>query len=344
MFKYLSVITNTVIFELVADQLEKELGFNSSNRGDYVRILVGQRAIIIDLVLEDKDTIYYVDVQRRLKSQGVAEFYTAAELIKGLPQTNKKEVFIIATQDIDPISQKMAHSLGIKVVKVIMKELDKERDYSVETNTIKLTTAKAWKVIFSLLEHQPTSINNIRKISGVSYGQAHRIVSYLRSRGLLNQNGDYVAISEFRPILNAVFWERPLGALSIERHSISTDLVGGVANELSDSLTRNGVKHAFTTFTAYQKYFGGISNSVIHDMYIDASNDNYHALISDLTSKESKISNLTIYRTDRDVFANTEVVDGIELVSKEQLLLDLSGGNKISIQLATDMVKQIGKV
>ena len=51
-----------------------------------------------------------------------------------------------------------------------------------------------------------------------------------------------------------------------------------------------------------------------------------------------------VYQPDRDLFAKTKDVSGTQLVDAEQLLLDLCGGDKIALQLAAEMVKNIDKI
>lgn len=327
----------------IEKELEEALNLEAPEIRREVRFQGDNRSAIIDLVLEDPNTVCYVEIKRRLTPDIVARFYVAKELIMQSPPS-KENIFIIGAQIIDPIFKKMANQLGIRVERITVSVSDIRTLASNEPSKIKVTAKKAWKTIVSLLEYQPSSIYNLMKKSGVSYGQAHKIVSYLRSRDLLTQKGNFVSISDFRPILNAVFWERPLKSLIVEHYNINIESFEDMPREISNMLDSNNILHAFTGFTAYEKYFGSIRRGAPYELYADVNNPLFHQIIRETSSIIDQPPNLIIYQPDRDVFSDAESVDKIPLVSKGQLLLDLSGGDKIAIQLATEMVKRIGKI
>ncbi len=344
-FKYLSLFTNRLESEPIEHELERILNLQSPRIDKNARIQTKDIVVEIDYVLEDRNTICYVEVKKRVNPEAVARFYAAKENILSTPNlSDKKEVFLIVGQELDPVSLKMAERLGIRVEKVSAHLLPHPRHNLNEPFRIKITADKAWKSVMTLFTNQPTSIYNVMKKSGVSYGEAHRVVSYLINRGLTKKSGNFVSIVNFRPILNAVFWERPFSSLLHGSYHIDSELVEDLAHELSALFHESKVKHAFTGFIAYEKYYGGIRSEGALDLYVDFSNSAVIDLIEQFSTKDSNKPNLAIYKPDRDVFSDSKTIDGIQLVSRGQLLLDLSGGDSIAIQYATEMVKSFGKV
>ncbi len=309
-----------------------------------VRIHGEGGAFIVDLVMEDYASIFFIEIKRKLRPETIAKFFVAKEWITKSLKSHKERVFLVAAQDIDQTSLKMAELLGIKVERITISGSDLKMRNQTESVKIKITASKAWKVVIALLKYQPTSIYNIMKKSGVSYGESHRVVSYLRNRDLLTQKGNFVSVSDLRTILNAVFWERPLKSLMVEHYNIKYDTFDDIPRVISELLGRNGIKHAFTNIAAYERYFGGIRNESSYDLYTDTSNPIFQELISEITSTSESGVHLFIYKPDRDVFADSKKVESTQLVGTGQLLLDLCGGDKIALQLATELVKHIDKI
>ena len=344
-FKYLSVITDIVADDPIVQKLIQGLNLHSPLIQKEVRFQVDKRSVILDYVLEENDKIYVIDVKKRVSTVAVAQFYVAMELMSSDVAVQEKEhIFVIAGQDVDPIAWKLADRLGMRVQKLIAPLSNLEKyDFS-EPPSIKLTSEKAWRPIVTLLRFQPTSIYDVKKRSAVSYGQAHRVVSYLKSRDLILQKGNYVSISNFKPILNAVFWERPLSSLVAKQIYVDVEKTDNIPIEISDKLHEYKIKHAFTGLLAYEKFFGGIRSATPIELYADVSNPSFQELIDELAQTSYRAPNLFICKPDRDVFSDGKTIDGLRLVSAEQLLLDLSGGDNIAIQYATEVVKHLGKV
>lgn len=339
------MFTNILGPEPIELELERILNMQSPRIEKEARFQSGEKTVIIDYVLEDQNTLCYVEVKRRVTPEAVARFYATEELIRSVSsQSGKNEKFLIVGREVDPVSFRIAERLDIKIERVYMDSSTFPSPKSNEPFRIKITADKAWKSVTTLLKHQPTSIYNVKKQSGVSYGEAHRVVSYLKSRGLINKSGNYVSIANFRPILNAVFWERSFFALAQGSYYVNSQLAGDLVREVSTLLKESKIKHVFTGFIAYEKYFGGIRTQAPLDLYIDFSNPGVDDLIEQFSTIDNKKPNLVIYKPDRDVFSDSNTVGGIQLVCREQLLLDLSGGDSISIQYATEMVKFLGKV
>jgi hypothetical protein len=331
-------------FESLVEELQEKLEMKSPKIEKDVRIQGGGRAFIVDLVMEDYESIFFIEFQRKLTPVTIAKFFEAKEWITKSGDSHKERIFLVAAQDIDQTSQRMADLLGIKVEKIAISRFDLGVESRPEQIKLKITANKAWKVVFALLRYQPTSIYNIMKKSGVSYGESHRVISYFRNRNLLSQKGNFVSVSDLRPVLNAVFWERPLESLMVEHYNIKVDAFEDIPGAISDQLKGNGIKHAFTSIAAYERYFGGIRNESSYDLYVDTSNPNFQELIREVTSTSESGIHLFVYQPDRDLFAKTKDVSGTQLVDAEQLLLDLCGGDKIALQLAAEMVKNIDKI
>ncbi len=330
--------------EFLLQELQDRLGMKSPKVEREFRIQGEGRAFIVDLMMEDQRSIFFIEVKRRLTPEAIARFFEAKEWITKSLNSLKEKIFLVAAQYVDPTSQRMANLLGIRVDKISISRSDLGIGSHSESLKIKITANKAWEVVISLLKYQPTSIYNVMKKSGVSYGESHRVISYLRNRDLLTQKGNFVSVTDIRPILNAAFWERPLKSLMLKEYNIRYDTFEDIPWAISDLLERNGIKHAFTGIAAYERYFGGVRNESSYDIYVDKSNPFFNDLITEFTSSDEKNAKLSVYKTDRDVFSGSTKIGDVILVSKEQLLLDLAGGDKITLQLASEMVKKLDKL
>ena len=278
-----------------------------------IRVQSEGRSFILDMLLEDQNSIFYIDVKRRLTPEAIANFYIAKEMITKFPGLGKERKFIIASQCTDEIYKKMATLLGIRFLKISLARSEPNfHDHSERTN-VKITSKKAWKVVFSFLKYGPTSIYNIMKMSGVSYGEAHRVISSFRNRNLLKQNGNFVSVLDLKPILNKVFWERPIRILLLEHYKLKYGTDEDVPRIISNLLHRNGIEHAFTGATAYERYFGGIRNASSYDIYVDKSNPFFNDLITEFTSSDEKNAKLSVYKTDRDVFSGSTKIGDVIL-------------------------------
>lgn len=331
-------------FDIFIRELEKILNIKSPRIEHNARFQAGKQSVIVDLVLESRTTIYFVEIKRKVNTETIARFFVAMDLISNSSMNRKVHEFIIVTQNVDPVATRMAERLGIRIEKLSIPLSYLQNDKAIGPSKIKVTSEKAWRAITSLLNYQPTTIYNVHMKSKVSYGQAHRIVSYLKSRNMIEQNGNFVAITDIKPILNAVFWERPLTSLLYGKYFIDLELTAHFLTELSKIFEEYKINHSFTGLHAYEKYFHGIRTNGPFQLYVDTANSEFPKLIEQLTSGNDNTPNLLIYKPDRDIFSEAQIVDEIKLVSKDQLLLDLSGGDKIEVQLATEMVKQIGKI
>ena len=331
-------------YESETEQLLSILKLKTPKIETNVRLQSNKGSFVVDLVLEDSRSIFFIEIKKKLSPDVISRFFFLKEWVYDSPEPKKERIFLIAAQDIDQNLANMATRLGFRVERVFFPLSELESPESIESLKVKITADKAWKTIVSLLKYQPTSIYNVKMKSGVSYGEAHRVITYLRSRDLLTRRGNFVSVSDVRPILNAAFWERPLKSLMIKHFNIKHDSVENIPMEISELLERNNVKHAFTGIAAYEICFGGIRNESSFDLYVDTSNPFFTGLMEDITTADETGIHLFVYSPDRDVFNESKKVENTRLVSDGQLLLDLSGGDKIAMQLATELVRRIGKI
>ena len=331
-------------YESETEQLLSILKLRNPKIETEVRFQSNRRSFVVDLVMEDSRSIFFIEVKKKLSPDVIYRFFALKEWMSETPESNKEKIFLIAAQDIDQTLASMATLLGFRVERVFLPASELESPGSIESLKVKITADKAWKTIVSLLKYQPTSIYNVKMKSGVSYGEAHRVITYLRSRDLLTKRGNFVSVSDVRPILNAAFWERPLKSLMVKHFNIKHDSVENIPMEISELLERNNVKHAFTGIAAYGICFGGIRNESSFDLYVDISNPVFIGLMEDITTADESGIHLFLYSPDRDVFNESKKVVNTRLVGEGQLLLDLSGGDKMALQLANELVRHIGKI
>lgn len=300
--------------------------------------------VIFDLTLEDNDKIILVELKKIATAESIAQFYIAKEKLLGSTPLNKKAEFVMISRSIGEFSQEIAMKLGIICMTYSLNSYEEINSQKAHRSAVKITAPKAWKVINTLLSYQPISILGIKKKSHVSYGEAHWVIQSLNTRNMIQKNGYFVSVNDVKRLLNLVSWERPTSLLFKGEYNIPHDNANASVEYLSKSLHDAGINHSFTGLIAYLKYYGDISKVNTYDVYIDLRNADTTRELDEISDNGTSGVKLKVYQPDREIFLEAKSIGGVTLVSPEQLLLDLSGGDAISYQYAMQMVNKIGKI
>jgi DNA-binding Lrp family transcriptional regulator len=277
----------------------------------------------VDLVIEDGVKRFIVEIKSRVKVDTIARLVLLKELLQKQNKNVSDNFFVAAGKVFPPDVEKLAKWMDIKLVTIPYNVRYQINKYDYFPGKTKVTSEKSWKIITRLLKEKMTSIRQLSIMENVSYGWAHATVKNLIAQGIVTKKGNYVSITDINKLLNGVAWERPFenllaGEINIEYHDAFK-----AAQELSIILKNNGIKFAFTSYTAGGLYTG---YALRHDsvyLYIEKNDVDFFKKMFE--NPEKKGIKARIYAPDRELFNNTKDIEGVRLVSPAQALLDLAG-------------------
>lgn len=271
----------------------------------------------IDYIIEDQDFLYIIEVKSKANINSIAQLIFLREWLKDFPKEKK---FILASKRITPKLEEIAKKMGIKVLEFpYSMKIYESKDLS--TRKGKITTEKSWRVITRLLKEKGISIRKVSIEENVSYAWTHATVQNILNRNIAAKEGNYIIIKDIPQLLNGVAWERPFEELFYEEIYIGYNDAYQASKELTSYLKRQKVVFSFTTYTAYGQYSGYGRRFDTLYMYIEkteAKRFKYEF------SEETGIK-LRLYIPDRNVFKDSKEIGGIQVVSLEQLILDMAG-------------------
>lgn len=275
-----------------------------------------QLPVRVDYLIEDEGLKYLVELKSRANVNSVAQLVFWKEWLKDAPGRKK---FVLAGRHVPPNVRSMGSKMGIEVL-----ELPHDvglQEKVVSTPKGKITSAKSWKVIARLLKENGISIRKLSKEEDVSYGWTHATVQNILNREIATRKGNYIIIKDVPSLLNGIAWERPFEDLFYEEIYVDYDDVYEAAKALTNFLKNYDINFSFTSYTAAGQYSGyGRRHDTLY-MYIEKEQvDRFKEEFG-----ANKGVKLRIYLPDRDVFKDSREVDGIKVVSLEQVILDMSG-------------------
>ena len=279
--------------------------------------------IRVDMVIEDGNNKYIINVKSKASIDTIANLVLIKELLRNENQDISSIFLVIAGKIFTPEVEKIANNTNIILVTIPRNIEQPAQKYDHSPGKVKITSEKSWKVITRLLAEKTTSIRQLSILEKVSYGWAHATIQSLLSQGVVTRKENYVSISDTNKLLNGVAWERPFENLYAEEINIEYQDAFKAASELSHILKNNGIKFAFTSYTAAGLYTGyAIRHDAVY-LYLDKNEIDFFKN----TLRETKKQGIKarIYTPDRDVFADTRDKEGILIVSPSQTLLDLAG-------------------
>lgn len=279
--------------------------------------------ISVDMVIEDGNNRYFVEVKSKATIDTIANLVLLRELLINENQDISSIFFVIAGKVFTPDVEKIANQTSIILVTIPRNIEHPTQKYDHSPGNIKVTSEKSWKVITRLMKEKTTSIRQLSILEKVSYGWAHATIQSLLSQGVVTRKENYISISDTNKLLNGVAWERPFENLFADEINIEYQDAFKAASELSHILKNNGIKFAFTSYTAAGLYTGyAIRHDTVY-LYLDKNEIDFFKN----TFKEAEKQGIKarIYAPDRNVFADAREKEGILIVSPSQALLDLAG-------------------
>ena len=277
----------------------------------------------VDMVIEDGNNRYFIDLKSKASIDTIANLVLIKELLRNENQDISSIFLVIAGKVFTPEVEKIANQTNIILVTIPRNIEQPAQKYDHSPIKVKITSEKSWRVITRLLAEKMTSIRQLSIMEKVSYGWAHATIQSLISQGVVTRKENYVRISDTNKLLNGVAWERPFENLYAEEINIEYQDAFKAASELSHILKNNGIKFAFTSYTAAGLYTGyAIRHDAVY-LYLDKNEIDFFKNTFRETDKQGIKGR--IYAPDRDVFKDARDKEGIRIVSPSQTLLDLAG-------------------
>jgi len=295
------------------------LKLNLSNNANFKRevsLKDVELPIRIDYLIEDKGLQYFVELKSRANVNSIAQLVFWKEWLKDIPGEKK---FVLVGKQISPMIEEIGEKMGIEVLELPY-DIDIQEKV-VPTKRGKLASPKSWKVITRLLKEKGISIRKLSIEENVSYAWTHATVQNLLNRGIATKKGNYVMIKDVPQLLNGIAWERPFEDLFYDEITVDYDDLYEAGKVLTNFLKKYNIQFSFTAYTAAGQYSGYGRRFDTLYMYIDKAQ-------ADRFKREfeaNKGVKLRIYLPDRDVFTDSQEIDGIHVVSLEQTILDMSG-------------------
>jgi len=290
-----------------------------------------------DLLIEDRDRIYLVEISARATVDTIARLNLLKDILNA--QKGKKYCPVIASKIVSTREEKLAREVNITLIQ-IPRTITVPK-HAVSSKKIKITSEKSWLVISRLLKERTTSIRQLALKEKVSYGWAHETIQSLIRQGIVTKKDNYVRISDVNKLLNGIAWERPFENLRAAEVTIGYDNAFPAAQDISHSLRNQNIKVAFTSYTAGGLYTG---YAVRHDAVYCYLEKNDINLFKELFSTEKTGIKALLYEPDRDVFSTVREVESVVVTSPAQTLLDLAGLGYSGMDIAKVMVDNYARI
>jgi len=284
-----------------------------------------------DLLIEDRDKIYFVEITTRASIHTIARVNLLKDILN--EQKGKKYYPVIACKILLPREEKLAKDVNITLVQI--PRTISVPDHAVSSKRIGITSEKSWRVISRLLKEKTTSIRQLALKENVSYGWAHETIQNSIRQGIVTKKGNYVSISDINKLLNGIAWERPFENLRAAEVTIEYDNAFRAAQDISHSLKNQDIKVAFTSYTAGGLYTG---YAVRHDAFYLYLEKNDINLFKELFGTEKTGIKAFLFVPDRDVFSDVRELESVVITSPAQTLLDLAGLGYSGLDIAKAMV------
>lgn len=275
-----------------------------------------------DVIIEDKNKRYYIELKSKTDIDTIARLYLFKEYLKK-SGSSKDDYFVIASKVIPPAEEEIAKKFDIKLIEIPPHLKLYDTEFKKPGSKIKLTSPKAWKVIAALLKEKITSIRQLSIKENVSYGWAYKTVHTLMDQGIITRKDDLVYVNDINKLLNGIAWERPFENLFAGEINVDYTSAHLAAIDISHVLKKQGIKFAFTGYTAGGLYTGyAIRYDTVY-LYIDK--EKIDLFKDEIASKDKTGIKVRLYSPDRDVFSHSREKESITITSPDQTLLDLSG-------------------
>ena len=313
--------------------IRRELGLSERAGVKFENRISDRFPVKADIQIKDKNETYIVEIKHTASLDALSHLLLYQRLIGKTAKT------VIAAKVISDTIHEAAKEIDAEVIQL-------PHDIVVSQSNVKprgkITSDKAWKVISHIIREGPCSIRSASKEENVSYAWTHRTVKSLLARGIVKQEGYEVEIADINDLLNAIAWERPLKDLQIDEISTSFESTHELAKTITRSLEDWNQKVVFGVYTAATLQFGyGVRRDAVY-CYVSSKDtaevlrDNYQ------DAKLKRVVKIIVLQSDRDVFTNAEIIDGVKITPRRQTILDVAGLGYSGRDLLNNMVEQYG--
>jgi hypothetical protein len=294
-----------------------------------------------DLVIEDYSKKYIIEIKSRLTIDTIGRQLVLKNLLRNAESRNRYAEFVVAGKLISPEIEKIAHSCDIRVISLPYRADMPENEKSDVRRIEKISSAKSWKIVIALLTEKESSIRHLSLKANVSYGWTHATVRSLIAKGIVVEVNNYVKLQDIPKLLNGIAWERPFEKLYYNEAVLPDNDASSAARTITKMCDDQNIDCAFTSFTAggmYTKY--GFRHDTV---YVYISKDSIDPFLKSLNISDSTGIKIRVYKPDRDVFSDTQLTEGIRMVSPAQALLDLAGlgygGRDLTLKLVENYAR-----
>ncbi len=300
---------------------------------------ISELGLIPDMAFMDGDALIIVETAARGDIQSLARLSLYEKLVQG---QDREVTLVLAAKSFSDQVLDLAVRLGMKTVMLPRGALTPGKDLYRGRASIKLTSDKSWRVVSRLLKDQPTSIRNVSLREQVSYGWAHAVCEHLINQGMAKRKGNGLEVTDIDRLINVAAWERPLH--SLRSVDVRTDITEGFAcaREVERTLTEAGVDHSFTGYLAGALYTGMAFRQDLVQVYVDE--DEFDVLKDIYSRSDGKGVVIQLIKPDRDVTLWSRFVDGLQLASPGQTLLDLAGSGAGAIDLRRAVLRDYARL
>ncbi len=200
----------------------------------------------------------------------------------------------------------------------------------------KITAEKSWRIICRLLKVKTSSIRQLALKENISYGLAHKVIQELLDSDIAIKNANIIQIKDISPLFNIIAWERNTRKLQVNEFWLPHQDFHSAAQELIEVGMKHGFELVCNSFTAAGLYTGyAMKHDEIH-FYIDKE---YIPFLQNTYEDKTGRIKAVVYLPDRDVSKSSKNIEGIQVTSPGQTLLDIAGMGYSGINLAKKMVE-----
>jgi hypothetical protein len=315
--------------EDIKQLLKKELDIPSDSIFTFEPRIEGT-SIGPDIRIEHKERIWFIEVRRKADWDSIAHLLLYRELVK------RDAILVIASRVVPSTIREQGSRIKIVFVQLPGSYVPKRDGTRVHG---KVTSERAWKVIYGLISSNNRSIRNISSTEKVSYGWTYHVMNDLIIKGVIERDGNKVALKDHASLFNAVAWERPLKKLEMAEVRTDFDSTTELARTLSGS--EYGKELIFCGYLAASFNFGiGIRSDLVQCYLLD--HDLLERIRSDYSVSTKGGITLYLYKPDRDVKSSAIRTSDLWVTSMEQTILDLAGLGYQSRDLLDSVVRTYG--
>jgi len=314
--------------ERMEKELEKfiriKLNLNDSTSAEFESFM-GNRYLPIrpDIVFIDGTRTIIVEISTRPRVETIGRLLLMKEILQKDQRDISDIELVLAAKAFPNKVEETAEHLGIRLI-MIPHDIPLVRTISRPSNKdVKITSDKSWKIITRLLKDGTSSIRQLALKEDVSYGWANKVVNSLLFQGIIEKVGNQFKIANIHDLLNGVGWERTFDRLKVERVHVRSKSPMGIAKELTANLDDQGLTFSFAGITAGALYTGYAFKHDSLSIYLEEDGIKWIKETYDDTERSGLV--VDIFRPDRNVFKNSQMVEGVSITSPSQTLLDLAG-------------------